>query len=432
MQDILKELGEIVGQENILGRSSDRAACATWPFNRPLSEKDLPLAVARPRHTGHLRELLRYCHKHSLPVRVRGGGTSTAMRDNLGGSIIISTTGLNRIISIDAENRMATAQSGVTCAELSRASRQHSLFYPLAWDNISTLGGRVAENAPGPGAVKYGSISAFVSELEIFTDTGESLTASMQNDQPRKLDSLPLASLFCGSKGKLGIISKVKMRLLPAPQSSQALLAIFSKNTDAAQAACALMATNLEPAALEIVSGFYSRDLNANGKTLLYVEFNGPSCQIKENLEQCVSVLNLNCIESVQHQDITEAISAISRLSAKSPEEKFAFEKVCCPPARLQSLVEGINAIGDKLGINCSFYGHAGTACLNVMFHSEDEKSNALAVRELAAFELILNNSMKSDDDAECGRKEWLEKNLPLYMEKIRKVFDDAGIFSTD
>lgn len=432
MQDILKELGEIAGQENIFGQSSERAACATWPFSRPLAENDLPLAVARPRHTGHLRELLRYCHKHALPVRARGGGTSTAMRENLGGSIVISTTGLNRIIAIDADNRLATAQAGATCAELSRAARRHSLFYPLAWDNISTLGGSVADNAPGSRAVGYGAVSAFVRELEIFMSDGESFTASMQNDQPRKLDSLSLASLFCGSRGKLGIISQVKMHLLPAPQASKAMLAVFSKNTDAARAACAVMATSLAPAALEIVSGFYSSGFNANSKTLLYVEFDGPLCQIQDNLEQCGSVLSRNGSMSVQNADMAEYIPALSRLAAKCPGENFAFEKVCCPPARLHSLVEGINAIGGKFGVEPSFYGHAGTACLNVMFHSPDEKGNALAARDLSALELMLNNSLKSEEDAKSGRMEWLEKNQPPYAGKIRKIFDPAGIFSHD
>jgi glycolate oxidase len=69
------------------------------------------------------------------------------------GGVVLATSRMNHIISIDTDNLIADVQPGVITGHFHAAVEKKGLFYPPdpASSDFSTLGGNVAECAGGPG-----------------------------------------------------------------------------------------------------------------------------------------------------------------------------------------------------------------------------------------------------------------------------------------
>ena len=174
----------------------------------------LPLAVVLPDTVAQVQEVVRYCHRHSIPVVARGAGTGLS-----GGAlpieqgIVLSLAKFNEILSIDADNRSAVVQPGVRNLAISEAVAHLDLYYaPDPSSQIAcTIGGNVAENSGGLHCLKYGLTVHNILQVRIVTVDGELVTIGSG-----ALDSsgYDLLALMNGSEGLLGIIVEVTVKLL--------------------------------------------------------------------------------------------------------------------------------------------------------------------------------------------------------------------------
>jgi glycolate dehydrogenase FAD-linked subunit len=77
----------------------------------------LPVAVVRPRETAQVAAVVKLAARHGVPVVAQGARTGLAGAANaLDGSIVVSFTGMDRIMEIDPVNRIAVVQPGVVNA----------------------------------------------------------------------------------------------------------------------------------------------------------------------------------------------------------------------------------------------------------------------------------------------------------------------------
>src|SRR5437899_1428870 len=140
--------------------------------------RHLPDAVALPRNTGSVATILRFAHRHNLPVTARGagfgyvGGCVPAR-----GGIALSLMRMNRITEISFGDAIAIVEPGVITADLKAAAKAQKLFYPPDPASMKdcTIGGNVATNAGGPRCLKYGVTRNYVIGLEIVLANGEVL-----------------------------------------------------------------------------------------------------------------------------------------------------------------------------------------------------------------------------------------------------------------
>ena len=80
-----------------------------------------PRAVAMPRTADEVAAVLRVASEHRVPVVPRGAGSGlTGAANGLDGGIQLVLTGMDRILEIDPDNRLAVVEPGVvdlpTCA----------------------------------------------------------------------------------------------------------------------------------------------------------------------------------------------------------------------------------------------------------------------------------------------------------------------------
>src|SRR5262245_62297598 len=88
-----------------------------------------PSAVVFPESRQEVQGIVRACRKHGVPFVPRGAGTGLsggALAND--GAVVIECSRLDKIRTLDPENRLALVEPGVVNADLSAAARPHGLF----------------------------------------------------------------------------------------------------------------------------------------------------------------------------------------------------------------------------------------------------------------------------------------------------------------
>lgn len=123
----------------------------------------------------------------------------------------IDVSDLDEIIEIDRESMTCTAEAGVTFVKLVEATLKHGLV-PIVVPELKTItvGGAVSGCSLESMSFKYGGFHDACLEYEVITAKGEVLRCTPDNEHRLVFE------MMHGSFGTLGVLSKLKMRLVPA------------------------------------------------------------------------------------------------------------------------------------------------------------------------------------------------------------------------
>jgi FAD/FMN-containing dehydrogenase len=137
-----------------------------------------------------------------------------------------------------------TCEAGVVLIKAQEAAAAQNRLFPLSLgaEGSCTIGGVLATNAGGTGALAYGVARDLVLGLEVVLADGQVM--NVLNKLKKDNTGYDLRHLFIGSEGTLGVITAAVLKLFPRPQSVEtALIAVPSP-----QAALDLMALAQEKA----------------------------------------------------------------------------------------------------------------------------------------------------------------------------------------
>lgn len=144
-------------------------------------------------------------------VIARGAGRSYGDAAQNGGGTVLDLTGLDRIVSIDVENRLVTAQAGATIAQLLARLAPHRLTLPVVpGTGHVTLGGAIASDIHGKNHHRDGGFARHVTSLSLCTPSGELMLLTPDTD----------AELFyatLGGMGLTGVVIEASIRAHPLP-----------------------------------------------------------------------------------------------------------------------------------------------------------------------------------------------------------------------
>lgn len=123
----------------------------------------------------------------------------------------IDLSDLNQILSIDPENKVCVAEPGITFVDLVKATLKYNLVPFLVPElKTITIGGAVAGGSIESMSYKYGGFHDSCLEYEVITATGEILICTPDNENQL------LFQMMNGTFGTLGVISKLKFKLIAA------------------------------------------------------------------------------------------------------------------------------------------------------------------------------------------------------------------------
>lgn len=133
------------------------------------------------------------------------------LNDKRVGDDKIEVSDLTHVLSVDPVNRTCTAESGVTFVDLVAETLKHGLV-PIVVPELKTItiGGAVAGCSIESMSYRYGGFHDTCLEYEVVTAAGDVLTCTPDNENQL------VFQMMNGTFGTLGILTKLKFRLVPA------------------------------------------------------------------------------------------------------------------------------------------------------------------------------------------------------------------------
>src|SRR5258708_26324421 len=114
---LIRELQAAIGKRWVVHAPED---ILVYEYDATI-ERSLPDAVVLPQSTDEVAATVRIVRRHGLPVTARGSGTGlSGGAIPCEGGVVIVTTRMNRILELDAENRLAIVQPGVINLDISK------------------------------------------------------------------------------------------------------------------------------------------------------------------------------------------------------------------------------------------------------------------------------------------------------------------------
>src|SRR5919204_2666718 len=180
-----------------------------------------PDAVVIAESTEDVSAVMRFANAHRIAVTPRGAASGQAAGAvALTGGIVLALNAMNRILEIDVANMQAFCEPGVVHAQLNERLARHGLVFPPdpGSSRMATLGGMASTNAHGMRAVKYGPTSAWVLGLEVVLPDGQIIeTGSVGSRAKQSSAGLELTRLIVGAEGTLGIVTRLRLKLMAIP-----------------------------------------------------------------------------------------------------------------------------------------------------------------------------------------------------------------------
>jgi FAD-linked oxidoreductase len=170
--------------------------------------KSRPQQVAMPRSVDEVIQLVVACQKAGTRIRVVGSGHSFTRLVQTE-ECLLSLDHLQGIISVDPLQQTVEVWAGTKLKTLGQLLHQEGYSQENLGDiNVQSIAGAVSTGTHGTG-INFGSISTQVVGLTVVTASGEVMEVSEQT-QPELFKAMQV------SLGLLGIIVRVKLRVLPA------------------------------------------------------------------------------------------------------------------------------------------------------------------------------------------------------------------------
>src|SRR6201985_695790 len=120
----------------------------------------MPAGVVVPRTIDEALRALAIARDQGRIVTPRGGGTSQGGQPVNDGIVIDFSKHLNRILSLDVENRSCVVEPGIVLDDLNRQLKKHGLWFPVDVSTASraTIGGMAGNNSCGGRSLRYGTM----------------------------------------------------------------------------------------------------------------------------------------------------------------------------------------------------------------------------------------------------------------------------------
>ena len=149
--DLLDDPGQLV--------RCSRDAYDYSPVLSPKLEGARAQLVSRPTSVAAVELLAAACARHGVPLTVRGSGTGNyGQCVPLDGGVVMLTTGLQRIRSLDPSTGVVTVEPGCLMSQLDQELRRYGRqlrLLPSTWRS-ATVGGFVAGGSGGIGSIRWG------------------------------------------------------------------------------------------------------------------------------------------------------------------------------------------------------------------------------------------------------------------------------------
>lgn len=441
----------IVGQENY---DDSKVECLVYSYDATPGFQAMPDAVIKPGSTAEVAAIVKVCNESNVPIVPRGSGTNLSGGTcPTEGGLVLLFNRMNSLLEIDEENLTATVQPGLITLDLISAVEEKGLFYPPDPSSmkISTIGGNINENSGGLRGLKYGVTRDYVIGLEVVLPNGDIIRTG--GKLAKDVAGYDLTKLFVGSEGTLGIVTEATLKLIPMPETTKTMLALYQDLDAAAQSVAKIISNKIIPVTLEfldrptliVVEDFAKIGLPTNVEAVLLIEQDGPPEVVERDMKRMADICLEEKAVSVEIAETESdavalktarrtALSALARLKPTT-----ILEDATVPRSEIAKMVRAINEIADKHNVDICTFGHAGdgnlhpTCITDARDHEEMERVE-LAFADIFAAAIDLGGTITGEHGVGAMKAPYLEWKLKKEgidaMRAIKQAFDPNNIMN--
>ncbi len=531
MSDTAKELQNIIKGEI----SSDEKELSVYSHDASIFEVR-PSVVVHPKDTEDIKNLIKWivANKNSnkeLSLTARSGGTDMtggALSDSI---ILDFAMHFNKVLEVGAyppAGGIAVTEPGVFYRDFEKETLKKNLLLPSypASREICTVGGMVANDSGGEKSLRYGKTENYVQELNVILSDGEEYVLkslmpeeleqkksqnNFEGDIYRQMHELlesnykiiqkarpnvsknsagyllwnvwdkkkfDLAQLFTGAQGTLGLITKIKFRLIK-PKKYSRLLIIFLRDLKSLGEVVNLV-NKSEPESFEsyddhtfkltikilpdlikrmgigvmfrFIPDVWKIITGGIPKMVMLVEFTGDNenelmdkikkCQkdVSDNFEVKMRITKDDA-DAQKYWTIRRESFNLLRKHVQGKKTAPFIDDIIVRPEYLPEFLPKLNLILDKYKnyMTYTIAGHPGDGNFHIipLMDLSDEKSRQI-IPELAdkVYDLVLeyHGSITAEHNDGLIRTPYLEKmygpEVYKLFEKTKQIFDPLNIFN--
>ncbi|WP_235953027.1 FAD-binding oxidoreductase [Salipiger sp. PrR002] len=186
---------------------------------------EAPAALFCPRSAEQVSAILAAANAARVPVVPQGGLTGLCGGARpISGGIALSLEKMVGIEEIDEASATMTVLAGTPLETIQKAAAERGLFFSLDLGarGSCAIGGNAGTNAGGNRVIRYGMMRDLVLGAEVVLPDGtivNALSKLIKNNT-----GYDVRQLFIGSEGTLGVITRLVLRLHPAPGCTHAAI----------------------------------------------------------------------------------------------------------------------------------------------------------------------------------------------------------------
>ncbi len=433
-------LKKIVGDEHVLTSVED-LHCYSYDATPGFSH--MPDVVVKPATTEEVAKVLALANTGKIPVYTRGSGTNlSAGTVPTKGGIVLLMTRMNKLIEIDTENLVAVAEPGLIVSDLNKAVETYGLIYPPDPGTVTTatMGGTVSENAGGLRGLKYGVTKHYVMGLEVVLANGQVMNVGGKN--VKDVSGYDMTKLFTGAEGTLGVITKIIVKLVPAPEAKKSMMAIFKNLDNAGNAIAAIIAAKIIPATLEImdnptirtVEDYAKVGLPVDAEAVLLIEVDGIPEVVEKEAAKVMEVLKANKADEVkmakdaaERDKLWAARRAALPALAKLRPTTFV-EDATVPRNKVPDMIRAVNETAKKYNVTIGTFGHAGDGNMHPTIvcdiRDKEEMDRVYkAMDEIFSTAIKLGGTLSGEHGIGLGKLKYMEDQFgPVTMEAMKSI----------
>ena len=236
--------GGVVGRADGWGPSSGEWTAGVWPE-----------AILFPESVDEVQGIVRAAIEAGVHLFPAGcGGWPGAGGWGREAGAIVSTERMDRVVHYEPADLTLTAGAGLGMRALDELAGRNGQWLPMDGPGCGdgTLGAAVACGVSGPLQGRYGGVRDNVLGLEVVTGDGRILRVGGR--VVKNVAGYDMVRLFTGSRGSLGVITRVSVRLFPRPEADVTLC--FRRGAaEVVEMARAVCTASFPVAAVEIAGG---------------------------------------------------------------------------------------------------------------------------------------------------------------------------------
>jgi glycolate oxidase FAD binding subunit len=443
-------LADIAGAANVKENPAELSAYAV--------DGKTPSAMVRPGTAEEVAEVVRFAAAEKLALIACGARTKLGMglppRQY---DVAVDMTRMDRVVACDPGDLTVGVEAGIPLQKLGATLAEHKLFLPMAvpYAGKTTVGGTVASGVDNPLRQRYGTARDYLLGVEFVT--GDGVAAKSGGRVVKNVSGYDLHKLMIGSLGTLGIMTRLNFRTYPMPVRAEAMVARFAQAPQALRMREKIAKSALTPSTLEIfsqgaaelLSGETARKICgdawdasvvSNGHWMVTVGFSGSDAVRKRYAGELKRFAEEAGAERVNLLERPEEVRAA--FSRKREFIPIALEtapattilKFTSLPTKIGNVLERAKQASEKCELPwVAMARGVGVTYVVLLAKSRDEESrqkvNAMSASMEEHFTIPWCPTEWKSSLPISGNDSATQKTLPL-MEKVKKVFDPAGILS--